>query len=636
MGNAGTGLHLAGAGHDVVDSNIFFGNGASGIDMTGIASQDVIRSNLIYGNLNGITSDNSENTNFVGNTIASNTVNGVKLTNSPTGGNNFIANRIFNNGANGVSLNQAANVTLISDSIYNNAIDGIYISQSPTNNVMVNEALGYSPSAASWPDGNLEIEFDTTSASGLLLRGGRLNPAHGVNSQNFAQAGAYLLSFGLNQSTGIVQLQGDFALTNGPLNLDYGSDINTSNAFQFQLIKGVGHSASADPNNTYAVSQLVSIIFDSGSGQWNVMGSASGSLGQFSGSISAQPFPSSNPQFFLTFTPGASPQNGDEFDFLLVESSHDANVQKKILFGLSATTGSSWNNNSGRSKIEIAPGGVFEASGTIANPTIITMQSGSTYYSFVDSGTFQVQHASFTDMDENGIWLSGSGNFSMDNTTFDYVGSGLSSTSTLISLNDVTNSTTTIEGPIFGNSHPNAQNYNFTIRGSSVGLQWSILDYNGALAGSSHTRNDPLGRIVWGTEIPPGNPQLTVVSASSITAVWDGVWSLAGYSLEASTSASFSTIISSVSPDEVTTLSLSTASLSEYDVFCARGRFGRRHHGVCAHHARIDIDAGQSAAESDVLSNLVDDRHRQLDRIRVHLGSQYVARLCASGVEHQL
>jgi len=31
------------------------------------------------------------------------------------------------------------------------------------------------------------------------------------------------------------------------------------------------------------------------------------------------------------------------------------------------------------------------------------MTSGGTYYTFVDSGAFTVQYASFTDMDESGV-----------------------------------------------------------------------------------------------------------------------------------------------------------------------------------------------------------------------------------------
>ena len=65
------------------------------------------------------------------------------------------------------------------------------------------------------------------------------------------------------------------------------------------------------------------------------------------------------------------------------------------------------------------------------------MLGGSTYYTFVDSGAFTVNYASFTFMDESGIHLLNSGPFSILNSTFDYPGSGVGSTSKFITLQNV-------------------------------------------------------------------------------------------------------------------------------------------------------------------------------------------------------
>src|SRR5207302_6380171 len=106
-------------------------------------------------------------------------------------------------------------------------------------------------------------------------------------------------------------------------------------------------------------------------------------------------------------------------------ASQDANRQKKFQLGPSSST-----FNNGRSKIEIAAGAGFHAVGDAeGGPTLIDMMaSGGTYYTFVDSGTFTVQYASFTNMDESGIQLSSagvSGPWSINDSTFDYAGNGV-------------------------------------------------------------------------------------------------------------------------------------------------------------------------------------------------------------------
>ena len=150
---------------------------------------------------------------------------------------------------------------------------------------------------------------------------------------------------------------------------------------------------------------------------------------------------------------------------------NDANVQKKVQFGPSANSGSTWNNNSGRSKIELASSGGFHAVGVSTAPTLVEMLgTGGTYYTFVDSGAFTVQYASFTNMDESGIQLNGTGAFSINDSTFDYSGSGVLPVSTLFTLNGVTQSTITLVDVTYGNSRPNSANYSYTIYGASTGL----------------------------------------------------------------------------------------------------------------------------------------------------------------------
>src|ERR1019366_7412867 len=102
-----------------------------------------------------------------------------------------------------------------------------------------------------------------------------------------------------------------------------------------------------------------------------------------SGSGDTENCPSSNPQFNLTVPAGSVA--GDTANFGLLAASADLNTQKKLQFGPSA---SGFNN--GHSKIEIDSTGGFQLTSSAGNPPSLMdwIGSGSTYYTFVDSGAF--------------------------------------------------------------------------------------------------------------------------------------------------------------------------------------------------------------------------------------------------------
>ena len=172
-----------------------------------------------------------------------------------------------------------------------------------------------------------------------------------------------------------------------------------------------------------------------------------------------------------------------------------------------------------RSKIEIASGAGFHAVGqsVSANPTLIDMMpGGGTYYTFVDSGAFTIQYASMTNMDESGVQIYfSSGVFSINDSTFDYSGNGIVSTSTFFTLNGVTQSTITLFDVTYGSSRANTHNYNYNILGSSVGLHWINQQYSGTLTGANHTQDDTTQlHILW-----------EPVGCSTITSIVNGNWS---------------------------------------------------------------------------------------------------------------
>src|SRR5205807_8683246 len=77
--------------------------------------------------------------------------------------------------------------------------------------------------------------------------------------------------------------------------------------------------------------------------------------------------------------------------------------------------------------------------------------TGTTYYTFVDSGALTVAYSTITNTDEGGLRLTGTAGVSLASSTFDLAGEGLSSTNTDITANSLT-SNATFYGMTFTNS----------------------------------------------------------------------------------------------------------------------------------------------------------------------------------------
>ena len=429
------------------------------------------------------------------------------------GTNNLLTSNLsYSNAADGIDVDAGSGSnTLIADSVYSNSGHGLY---TQGDGAVVNTCaacnIGYSSTSVSLPDSQTEIDMVGTDGA-LILRNSPINPAQPINLADFA-SGTALVNYSTN--TGIVQMYGDYQLAGSTLTVDYANRLYTSTATAPQQMFGSNaHTiTSVVTFDASTLNELITVTATSSS-QWSVAGSSSGVLNaSFSCSAGGHCGFTSTPVNF-TLNPAATVTAGDSLNFATLAASSDLNQQKKLQFA--AITGSGFNN--GRSKIEIGNTSGFHAVGVSTAPTSITMlTSGGTYYTFVDSGAFTVDFASMTNMDESGVqlWYS-SGVFSINNSTFDYSGSGIVSTSTLFTLNSVTQSTITLVGVTYGSSRANTKNYNYTISGSSTGLSWTNESYTGALTGPSHERNDTAGLIHWsGTD------------CSTITSVQNGGWSV--------------------------------------------------------------------------------------------------------------
>ena len=305
------------------------------------------------------------------------------------------------------------------------------------------------------------------------------------------------------------------------MTLDYSTNTYSSSATTPKLMQGTGHSAAVNStSDASALSQLITLTYNGS--DWTVTGSSGGAMGHGPASALRIFRTCGRVRAAVTFTQGGSPQIGDFIDFALIAAANDANNPKKLLFGPADPS-----LNNGRSKLTIDPTGGFHAVGqsAAANPTLVDMLvgGGTYYYTFVDSGAFTVQYASFTNMDESGIQLNGTGPFSVNNSTFDYNGTGESSTSTLVSLNGVQQSTITVNDVTFGNSRSNTNNYNFALSGTNTGLSWTITNFAGALTGHAATYNDPSNQIIWSSS---GTPTYHWTGATSQTWTVASNWDL--------------------------------------------------------------------------------------------------------------
>ena len=498
------GIWFESATHNFVFGNNIFANASYGIRFNNSSFYNLIQQNNFFNNGNGLFPD--AYCTIYNNRIYNNSGDNVSIPVSQ----DLYGSDVIYGGSAGLNLVGTPN-TFISETIYGNSYLDLRANNASTD-TFVGCNIAYTTAAVASGNGIGEGPFQ------LVFKSSLLNPSSSVRAASFSQTGVYLVNY--STQAGNVQVYGDYQVSGSTMTLDYAQMLYASTATTPQALLGTSISAISvtGTSDNNAVSQIVFITYDGSN--WNVTGSSTGAMGQYTaGSGNPQNLPSGTPQFTLVMT-YASPAAGDTAAFGLLAGSKDQNVQTTLSFG---SADPSYNN--GRSKIEITSGAGFHAVGqsATANPTLIDMMAGGgTYYTFVDSGAFTIQYASMMNMDENGVELNGTGPFSINDSTFDYSGNGVISTSTLFSLNGVTHSTITLTDVTYGNSRANGNNYNYNIIGSSTGLQWTHQSYSGTLTGAANTEDDQTQQhIIWPPEnvCQTFNSQATGLWSSSST--WD-------------------------------------------------------------------------------------------------------------------
>ena len=406
------------------------------------------------------------------------------------------SNVIYANSTYGIYLTGASNNNyFIGNFSYGNGGQGFYCTVADTNNTWVDGAIGYSAAGVATPDVMSEVYLDPSQAAdSLIMKNTKVNPTVGISSASFNKAAMSLISYNQDSDTGSVRIWGDYSVSGSTFTVDYSTYLYTSQTLNMKVMKGSELASNFTINSTndlYAVSQLISIQYDGAN--WIVTGSST------PGTLCTIPVNSnadcggSNAQFHLTIG-NTTPATGDRADFALIAASNDAGLQKRLLFGPSATA---FNNGKSRFVIDSTGGFVIKGDTTTNTPSLIDwIASGSTYYTFTDSGAFTASIATITHTANGGIWLNGSKGISLSTVTFDLAGvpAGTSSSSTYITANIVT-STATFYGLVFNNSASATQLSNINVKGSEASLSWTMMNWSGSIGGAAHTFNDPLNKI---------------------------------------------------------------------------------------------------------------------------------------------
>ncbi|MFC1679236.1 right-handed parallel beta-helix repeat-containing protein, partial [Elusimicrobiota bacterium] len=538
--NVNTGIELrTGSNNNIVESNRAYYNESNYGLLLEASEYNLVRNNTISFNFNSGIVLNAANHNVLlkNNSFSHSAGYGFYLLNSD---NNLLTRNAAYNNTNGFSLNGTIDNMMIANRAYSNSAYGLYV-QDASSITFANGSLGYDSANAPNPNTTAEIGFNSdANKESLILKSARVNPTGGVEVLGLNETGNHIISYNQDFDTGTVRVWGDYVVYGGTLTLEYGGQVYASSTTMPVTIRGTGHSAAvAQTYDADAISQIISIEYRSG--EWHVAGSSSGAdlVTPFTGNQPALDIPTASPQVRINFTEGASPQEDDWVGFGLLAASGDANMQKRLLIGPPESS-----FNKGRGRIRVVPDGGVELKGTPGYPTILDRLDGSsTYYTFIGSGAFTAEYSSMTNMDPDGLQLSGTAGVSLASSTLDFMGVA-DATNAYITARDLT-SDATFYGLTFGTSRSTAGSqytYNVLVEGSDAGLRWMMRRWNGPIGGWTMDY-DPNGKVIWTPFKPlPGSPAISAVYPSSVAAQWTDAGNDDGtiYHLEASTAADFS------------------------------------------------------------------------------------------------
>ncbi len=517
--NSTYGIYLYSSSNNTLTGNNSYSNSTYGIYLNDSSNNTLTSNNSCSNSGIGIYLSFSGNNTLAGNNSYSNASHGILFDNISH--NNILAgSNFYSNSSVGIYIGASNNNTLTGDNSYSNAY-GIY-AQNSSGNTFIDGNVGYNVSGSSLSNNTAEIYFyPDTPAETLILKGTRVNPLVGISTVGMDVPGASLISYNQDADTGTVRIWGNYQLAGSTLALDYAQRLYVSTNTAPKLMRGTEHSINnVTTDDSSTLSEIITVTY-AGGDVWTVTGSSSGQMGTISQGVpGAADFGVTKVGFRLSV--GSTPNVGDSLDFVTIAASQDQNKQKKLLFGPAAA-----GYNNGRSKLEVAASGRVvlkgRTDGTV--PTLVDWLSASTtYYTFVDSGAFTAEHSSFTNMDQDGIQLSGTAGVAISSSTFDYLGFA-AGTNAYITARDLTASAT-FYNVEFNLSRPPAgySAYNVRVDGSYAALapvfRKSVASL-GPLWGEAYDY-DPAAKVTWVNELP----EITSLTATPGTVARNGAVSV--------------------------------------------------------------------------------------------------------------
>lgn len=532
--NNAYGLTFSASSKNHVDRNAVLESSQYGLGLLTGSARNTVEDNYVYRNGEGIrlAASSGENS-LAANRVFANGGDGIVVSASHL--NVLASNVSHSNAGDGLMLLAASSNTLAFNSFFGNGGYALLLDDALTGNLFANGFLGYDASGSTATDGSGEIYFEPGSAQGLTLRETRLNLDGGVPAAGFDTEGTFMVSYHQNLATGTIRLRGDYTVSGETWTIRHSYRIYGSTATRPRTMRG-GSVLACSVNSTadgFAVGQRVKIEYRTSDSLWHVVGSSSGELGTLPAAGGTADFPGTFTQFNLTLSASGA-QDGDMAEFVVFAAPDDAGIPKKLLFE-SAAPGF----RGGRSRLSIAPDAGFEINGIGGQHVLVDrLDAASTYYTFVDSGSFTSRFGTFFNMDADGIQLSGGGGVIISSTTFDLVGIS-KGTNAYITARDL-DSEAILPGVLFdGNRLQTGTTvHNVLVTGADGGLFWVFDSFSGVVGGEDFD-SDPNDRVYWDTYPVPvlvGTTQ----GVSSITWSWADVPEEDNYRVLSSTDANLS------------------------------------------------------------------------------------------------
>ncbi|TPW21454.1 MAG: hypothetical protein FD126_674, partial [Elusimicrobia bacterium] len=528
------GLRLSGGFSAVMPGLLLYKNTDAGLSLVDGGAHAFSESLAVSNGGAGFSLSSSSGTSFTGVRAAANGGAGFLL--SATASDIAISSSAsHDNVSHGVSVAHAnaKRLNLSNSSVYANGGDGVNVADAS------DAALSESYEVRACGAGGVKVQVNSA----------KVNAANGgIVSTSFC-AGDQASSYNENGVSGSVRIFGDYQVpVASTFTMNFSKRSNAPAYTGPTAVKGKDHTLTAIVVTTSAVNELFKTVNEGGT-TWSVTGQKSGLIGTITCGASATcpfsgPIPGAKVAFNLVTA--SSIKTGDRIHLVTHRPSADTGAAKTVSAGRACPT-----LNGGNTKITIPAGAGIELVGIGTSPvTITTLDSGSTYFTFVASGAFTMDHASVTRGDPEGLHLSGTGPIHLSSASFDDTGATDTPGCSHLTFQSL-GITASFPGVYVGNRSACSAMKGVKVLPGSCSGSVSLTGMEGPLGGPDNVDDAACSIAVSGGPFIPGSlsSTFTAVNVTSVTARWGSNANPADaqYTLQASTAANFTgTLASSV------------------------------------------------------------------------------------------